>query len=54
MPARTEVIPNVPEDQKARLEADYRSVGATVVWSKQTDGKWTVTATFPATGGTGS
>ena len=54
MPARTEVIPNVPEAQKARIEADYRSVRASVVWSKQTDGKWTGTASFPATGGTGS
>jgi hypothetical protein len=53
--AKTEVIRDVPEDQKVRLDKDYKDLGATVVWSQQADGKWTLTATFPATsGGTGS
>lgn len=49
MPQKTEIIRDVPEAQKARLESDYRAAGATTVWEKQANGKWTVTATFPAT-----
>lgn len=53
MPGRTEVIRDVPADQKARMEDDYRSVGATVAWSEQANGKWTLTATFPPIGDAG-
>jgi len=49
MSQKTEVIRDVPESQKARIESDYLAVGATTVWEKQANGKWTVTATFPAT-----
>ena len=48
MPGRVEVIHDVPEDQKQRLTSDFKAAGASVAWSKQPDGKWTVTATFPA------
>jgi hypothetical protein len=53
--ARTEVIRDIPEGAKKRIEDSYKDEGATVVWTKQADGKWTVTATFPdaaAGGGT--
>jgi hypothetical protein len=51
MPGRTEVIRDVPTDQKARLEDDFRAAGATVAWTDQGGGKWTLTATFPPAGG---
>jgi hypothetical protein len=47
MPMKTEVIRDVPDDQKTRIEADYRSLGASTKWEEQPDGKWTLTATFP-------
>lgn len=49
MPQRTEVIRDVPEDQKVRLESDYVALGATVTWQQQANGKWTITAAFPPT-----
>jgi hypothetical protein len=48
MPARVEVIHDIPEDQKQRITEDYEAVGASVQWDKQPDGKWTGTATFPS------
>ena len=47
MPKRTEVIRDIPDDQRVRLEADYKSLGASIKWEKQPDGNWTLTATFP-------
>lgn len=47
---RTEVIRDVPTDQKARLQRQYEELGATVVWTDQGAGKWTLTATFPRGG----
>ncbi len=44
---RTEVIRDVPTDQKVRLQTQYEELGATVVWTDQGSGKWTLTATFP-------
>jgi hypothetical protein len=43
---RTEIMRGIPEDQKQRIEDEYRAVGATTTWTKQ-DGLWTVTATIP-------
>jgi len=53
MPGRVEVIRDVPAEQKARIEDDYRSVGATVSWAIQGNGRWTLTATFPPIGDAG-
>jgi hypothetical protein len=44
---KTETIRDIPESQKQRIDDDYKAVGATTVWTKQADGRWTVTATFP-------
>ncbi len=49
MPQKTEIIKHVPTKEKARIEADYLALGATVVWTDEGGGLWTVTATFPAT-----
>ena len=60
MPQKTEIIKHMPTSEKARIEADYLALRATVVWTNEGGGLWTVTATFPATatvtvaGGTGS
>jgi hypothetical protein len=48
---KTEVIRDVPEYRKARLEKQYLDLGWSVAWTRQADGKWTLTATFPAGGG---
>lgn len=47
MPARTEVIRNVPTSQKPRLQKQYEDLGATVAWTEEPGGTWTLTATFP-------
>jgi hypothetical protein len=49
--ARTEVIRDVPEEAKKRIDDSFKAEGATVVWTKQANGKWTVTATFPDAAG---
>jgi hypothetical protein len=47
--SKTEIIRDVPTQEKARLQKQYEELGAIVVWSDQGGGKWTLTATFPST-----
>jgi hypothetical protein len=47
MPERIETLRNIPTAEKARLEKDYKLVGATVTWKDQGNDLWTLTATFP-------
>jgi hypothetical protein len=52
MSVRVRTLRNIPTDKKEQTEADYRAEGATdIKWTKQADGRWTMTATFPASGG---
>ena len=44
---RTERLTDVPDDEVDQLVEDFESVGAEVTKTKQDDGNWTVTATFP-------
>ena len=46
-PGRVEVLRDVPESEKARIEGDFVLEGATVESVRQPDGKWTIHATFP-------
>ena len=46
---KTEIIRDVPTREKARLQRQYEELGATVVWTDQGGGKWTLTASFPPT-----
>lgn len=49
MGERTKVLRDVPPSDKAATEKDFEIEGATSINSvKQTDGKWTITATFPS------
>jgi hypothetical protein len=44
---RTETLDQVPDDQLADVVRDYESEGATVTKTRNPDGTWKVTATFP-------
>jgi hypothetical protein len=50
MPPRdTQTMINVPDSDLATVVAGFEDEGATVEKTKQTDGQWTVVATFPPT-----
>lgn len=42
------VLTDVPDDEVKGVVDDFESEGATVKKEQQTDGKWTVRASFPA------
>jgi hypothetical protein len=44
---RTEVLTDVPAADVGQVVADFEAQGATVTKTLQSDGKFTVTATFP-------
>ena len=44
---RQEVLTDVPDSDVNEVVGDFESEGATVEKTKQPDGNWTVTATFP-------
>lgn len=44
---KTEILTDLPDSELAQVVEDFESEGATVSKTKQPDGLWTVTATFP-------
>lgn len=54
MEGRTEVLRDVPTAEKKDTDDDFWASGATsVTWTKQSNGLWTVAASFPPSGGSG-
>jgi hypothetical protein len=54
MMEREHVLKDIPEDEIKKVIADFQSEGAAVAFVRQTDGRWTVRASFakPKVGGT--
>ncbi len=44
---RKETVKDVPDDKVDQVVKDYESEGAKTEKIRQSDGKWTVIATFP-------
>jgi hypothetical protein len=40
------VLTDIPDDQIGKVVADYKSEGASVTFVRQSDGSWTVRASF--------
>jgi hypothetical protein len=49
---RTETLNDVPDSEVEQVVQDYKDEGATVTKTRNPDGTWTVTATFPAASAT--